>query len=392
MSVNFTTIQLDGRQIDIDDLLVRRDLFSEGTLWTWGANSSGQLGTGNTTARSSPGTTIGSGINWKFAACSYEASIAIKTDGTLWTWGRNEYGQLGTGNTTSRSSPGTTAGGGTNWTQIAGSGSGYHNAAIKSDGTLWTWGFNNTGQLGLNNTSNYSSPVTVTNTGSNWKHIACGYYTSFGISTNGRLWTWGYNFNGQLGTGNTTNRSSPGTTAGGGINWKQVSSAQVHTAAIKTDGTLWVWGANDYGQLGTGNNSNYSSPVTTAGGGTNWKQVACGYTHTAAIKTDGTLWTCGYNVYGGLGTGNTTSRNSPGTTAGGGTNWKQVACGYNNTAAIKTDGTLWTCGYNLYEQLGDGTTTPRSSPGTTAGGGTNWKFVGKITSRFTIAGKDITLL
>ena len=156
---------------------------------------------------------------------------------------------------------------------------------------------------------------------------------------------------------------------------KQVACGTLHTAAIKTDGTLWTCGYNIVGQLGDGTTGRKSSPVTTAGGGTNWKQVSCGYWHTAAIKTDGTLWTCGYNGNGQLGDGTTVNKTSPVTTAGGGTNWKQVASGYYHTAAIKTDGTLWTCGYNSFGQLSDGTTVNKSSPVTTVAGGTNWKQV-----------------
>ena len=149
-----------------------------------------------------------------------------------------------------------------------------------------------------------------------------------------QLWTWGYNFFGQLGNGAATNRSSPGTTAGGGTNWKQVAGGGNHSAAVKTDGTLWTWGYNFFGQLGNGAATDRSSPGTTAGGGTNWRQVASGGNHSAAVKTDGTLWTCGYNVYGQLGDSTTTDRSSLGTTAGGGTNWKQVSGGGIHTAAI----------------------------------------------------------
>jgi alpha-tubulin suppressor-like RCC1 family protein len=155
-------------------------------------------------------------------------------------------------------------------------------------------------------------------------------------------------------------------------------------AAVKTDGTLWTWGYNIGGRLGTGNTDDHYSPATTAGGGTNWKQVAVSSAGTGmvgAIKNDGTLWTWGYGNNGQLGDGTTTDRSSPGTTAGGGTNWKQIgtpgAPGVSggNACAIKTDGTLWTWGRNNNNQLGDGTTTDRSSPGTTVGGITNWKQV-----------------
>ena len=294
--------------------------------------------------------------------------------GMLWTCGYNLRGPLGDGTTTNRSSPVTTAGGGTNWKQVA-CGS-EHTSAIKTDGTLWTWGYNIRGPLGDGTTTSRTSPGTTAGGGTNWKQVACGSEHTAAIKTDGTLWTCGTNYGGQLGDGTTTSRSSPGTTAGGGTNWKQVAGGMGHTAAIKTDGTLWTWGDNPYGQLGDGTTTFRASPGTTAGGGTNWKQVACGANHTAAIKTDGTLWTWGYNNYfGHLGDGTTTNRSSPGTTAGGGTNWKQVAGGFYYTAAIKTDGTLWTWGRDNYGQLGDGTTTTRSSPVTTAGGGTNWKQV-----------------
>ena len=238
---------------------------------------------------------------------------------------------------------------------------------------LWTWGYNVHGELGDGTTTSRSSPGTTAGGGTNWKQVACSNFHTAAIKTDGTLWTWGDNYAGKLGDGTTTSRSSPGTTAGGGTNWKQVAGRTYHTAAIKTDGTLWTWGYNGYGVLGDGTLTSRLSPITTAGGGTNWKQVSCGVFHTAAVKTDGTLWTCGYNGYGGLGDGTTTSRRSPGTTAGGGTNWKQVACAFAHTAAIKTDGTLWTWGSNAYGGLG--VPDYRSSPGTTAGGGTNWKQV-----------------
>ena len=141
------------------------------------------------------------------------------------------------------------------------------------------------------------------------------------------------------------------------------------------DGTLWTWGSDSYARLGNNISGRKSSPTTTAGGGTNWKHVACGESHGAAIKTDGTLWTWGYNSSGGLGDNTVVTKTSPVTTAGGGTNWKQVACGYKHTAAVKTDGTLWSCGYNTNGELGDNTNVAKSSPVTTISGGTIWKQV-----------------
>ena len=417
MATGFKIIR-DGYTVDLDDVLVRRNLFDNFTyaggytgprlntstgasldevfftdteiidqyigdkLWTWGSNDYGQLGTGISGTgqnRGSPGITAGGGSNWKQIEMGGDFVGGVKTDGTLWTWGRNELGQLGNGSVapnynTPTNSPGTTAGGGTNWYQV--SIGEWNGAAIKTDGTLWTWGYNAYGKLGDGTTINRSSPVTTAGGGTNWRKVSAGDSTCAAIKADGTLWTWGYNASGEQGSGNLTARSSPGTVAGGGTNWKEVSVGKNSMVAVKTDGTLWTWGRNTYGQLGDGTTVSRSSPGTVAGGGTNWKQVSAGiYLESgAAIKTDGTLWTWGTNT----GDGTAVSRLSPVTTAGGGTNWKQVSIDY-QAAAIKTDGSLWTWGQGStgYGNLGTGVTTflQLSSPTRTVDGNYNWKQV-----------------
>jgi alpha-tubulin suppressor-like RCC1 family protein len=312
---------------------------NDGTLWTFGQRDYGAIGDGVTATGllSVATTTAGGGTNWKQVSSGYAHMAAVKTDGTLWTWGNNNYGTLGADPASTRSSPGTTAGGGTNWKQVS---CGYYmTAAVKSDGTLWTWG---TGRSSA-----------------------------------------GDAYGGSLGAGTTFSRSSPGTTAGGGTNWKSVSvriinynSTNSYVAAIKTDGTLWTWGNNDAGTfLATGDTTRRSSPGTTAGGGTNWKDVHAGPYGGVAIKTDGTLWTWGLNQFGQLGDGTTSNRNSPVTVAGGGTDWKQAVRGVFSCSAIKTDGSLWTWGRNYVGEQATGTSdSSRSSPGTTIGG-TGWKKI-----------------
>ena len=346
---------------------------SGSTLWTWGSNLYGQLGDGTQTGRSSPVTTAGGGTTWAIVSSGGCHIAAVKTDGTLWTWGPGAAGRLGDGTTNGRSSPGTTEGGGTTWASVS---SGViHTSAVKTDGTLWTWGSNGTGQLGDGTRTDRSSPVTTAGGGNTWAQVSSVVNHTAAVKTDGTLWTWGLNSQGRLGSGTTADRSSPGTTAGGGTDWASVASGACHTAAVKTDGTLWTWGSNSFGQLGDGNTTGRSSPVTTAGGGTDWASVSSGCVHTAAVKTDGTLWTWGGNCNGILGDGTVTSRSSPGTTAGGGTTWAQVSSGDVHTAAVKTDGTLWTWGCNGNSELGTGTITSRTSPGTTAGGGTTWASV-----------------
>jgi alpha-tubulin suppressor-like RCC1 family protein len=351
-------------------------------MWTWGLNNNSNvlgIADGNISSVSSPTTVASGGTNWKQVSGGNAITAAIKTDGTLWTWGYNQRGSLGNGSSTlgTISSPVTVSGGGTNWKQVNCGTYGTNMAAVKTDGTLWTWGDNQWGLLGATGLVSRTAPGNVDGGGTNWKQVACGYgpYGMMAaVKTDGTLWTWGYNNYGQLGNGTAASFgsvTSPVTTVGGQGTWKQVSCSKTHFTAIKTDGTLWTCGYNSSGQLGDGTTTNRSSPGTTAGGGTNWKQVSCGVYNTAAIKSDGTLWTCGYRV----GDGTTSTRSSPVTTAGGGTNWKQVSVGSSCYSAIKTDGTLWTWGSNVFGQLGDGSFTTKTSPVTVSGGGTNWKQV-----------------
>jgi alpha-tubulin suppressor-like RCC1 family protein len=371
---NFNSPEGDLTDLFISDVEILEQHVGN-QLWLWGNNGFGQLGDNSTTKRSSPVQTISGGTNWKQVSAGTSHTAAIKTDGTLWLWGINEVGELGTNNVTHRSSPVQTVSGGTNWKQVNACRD--YTAAIKTDGTLWLWGYNNVGQLGTDDRTNRSSPVQTVAGGTNWKQVSGRVDHTAAIKTDGTLWLWGFNNYGQLGDNSITRKSSPVQTISGGTNWKQVSGGSEHTAAIKTDGTLWLWGINTYGQLGDNSITRKSSPVQTVAGGTNWKQVGTGQYHTAAIKTDGTLWLWGSNVfYGQLGDNTTTHRSSPVQTVSGGTNWKQVGVGQSHTAAIKTDGTLWLWGSNYTNgQLGDDTITDRSSPVQTISGGTNWKQV-----------------
>jgi len=342
-------------------------------LWTWGRNDVSQLGINATGNRSTPVTTFAGGTNWKQVAGGFKNKAAIKTDGTLWTWGINSFGILGDNTSVTKSTPVTTFAGGTNWRQV--SSAQYHAAAIKTDGTLWCWGLNQYSQIGINATGARSTPVTTFSGGTNWKQVSCGGGHIAATKTDGTLWLWGRNSFG-IGDNTTVHRSTPVTTFAGGTNWKQVSGGGVFTAAIKTDGTLWLWGYNNYGNLGDNTTIQKNTPITTFTGGTNWKQVSSGGYHTAAIKTNGTLWTWGYGARGELGDNTITLKKSiPSTTFSGGTNWKQISGGDSHTAAIKTDGTLWIWGSSAYAQLGANDSIQKNTPVTSFAGGTNWKQV-----------------
>jgi len=279
---------------------------------------------------------------------------AIKNNGTLWSWGNNSYGALGLSDTTVRSSP-VQVGVSSTWTQVFG---GYQFAiALQSNGTLWSWGLNSFGQLGTSNQTNYSSPIQI---GSNlWTQIACGYQQTLAIQTNGTLWSWGLNSYGQLGLNTTVGISSP-VQVGVLSSWTQVACGFYHTIATQSNGTLWTWGYNVSGLLGLGDTTNRSSPVQV-GTLTIWKQISAGGLATLVLQSNGTLWTWGYNVQGGLGLNDTTNRSSP-TQVGTLSSWTQVTGGAYSTLAIQNNGTLWSWGNNSYGQLGLNTTVGISSP------------------------------
>lgn len=213
-----------------------------GKLFTWGDNLFGQLGTGNTTARSSP-VQVGSLTTWTQVATTTYHTVAVNATGQLFAWGYNDKGQLGTGNTTSRSSP-VQVGALTNWKQPSVSGySGSSSFCIKTDGTLWAWGNNADGQLGQGNTTNRSSPVQI-GSNTNWAVIKSSPAAStfcLATTTDGKLFAWGDGFNGNLGLGNTTSRSSP-VQVGALTTWLNPATGQGFSVCTKTDGTLWTWG------------------------------------------------------------------------------------------------------------------------------------------------------
>jgi alpha-tubulin suppressor-like RCC1 family protein len=251
-------------------------------MWSWGGNNYGQLGINQSPYNLSSPVQIGSLTNWSRVAAGRNFCLAIKTDNTLWVWGRNNYGQLGLGDTVNRSSP-VQVGSLTNWYQVRGGAAG-HTIAIKTDGTLWSWGQNGNGQLGLNDTYGRSSPVQI-GALTNWSQAAAhsGRGTTV-IKTSGTLWAWGKNLYGNLGQNDTVDRSSP-VQVGALSNWYLITSGSYHRAAIKTDGTLWAWGNNASGQLGQNDTVDRSSPVQVGSLAT-WTalpQMFVGYT-TFAIK------------------------------------------------------------------------------------------------------------
>jgi len=238
---------------------------------------------------------------------------------------------------------------------------------------LFGWGQNTDGQLGQGNTTNRSSPVQV-GSATNWgKYASIGNAHALALTYRGALFATGQNTSGQLGFGFTFMNFSTFSQVGALTNWLDVVATNASSSfAVKKDGTLWSWGFGGSGVLGHNNTTSFSSPAQV-GSLSNWYQVTSCNSFTLAIKTDGTLWSWGENSYGQLGQNNTTNLSSP-VQVGALTNWEQVSAGNNQCVAIKTDGTLWGWGRNIDGQLGQGNTTNRSSP-VQVGALTNWAKV-----------------
>ena len=309
-------------------------------LYVAGSGSNGVLGKNSQINYSSP--TQIPGNSWRYATSMRNFAVATKTDGTLWTWGAASEGQLGVNDSgIRRSSPVQVPG--TQWDDISQIRS-YGVLASKTDGTLWSWGNNTYGQLGQNDVVIRSSPIQVP--GTQWKAVyqegneSSG--TSYAFKTDGTLWGWGYNDNGQLGQNGRVNRSSPIQVPG--TQWGTENGQFYHsraTHAIKTDGTLWAWGNNSNDLLGLNAGPiPRSSPVQIPG--TEWKFVTSGAT-TFAIKTDGTLWGWGFGASAAIPINSSdTTYSSPVQIPG--TQWKTASAGNYFHCATKTDGTFWMWG------------------------------------------------
>ena len=332
----------------------------DGQLFVWGRGTLGELAQNNRTSYSSPTQVGGSwyGVN-VLRRCGYgdlNHTTAVKNDGTLWMWGDNLYGALGLNGPTSddRSSPAQV---GTETTWKGGSPLNKATAVVKTDGTLWSWGFNWGGQLGQNeHDTYYSSPTQIP--GTTWSQVGGGNCYAVVVKTNGELWSWGAPHNGKLGN-NKNQSSSSGTSSpaqiGTDTTWACVSCMENSVIATKTNGTLWAWGAGGSGQLGQDNTTNRSSPCQI-GTDTTWGSTELtnmqGVNTTGSIKTDGTLWMWGDNARGQLGQnqapaqlGNDSSPRQVGTE----TTWRSVAnlgTGDGAVLATKTNGTLWAWGTN----------------------------------------------
>jgi len=355
--------------------IVNYDLDVPFKWYRWGlsdnGNQQGLLGQNNNIQYSSPVQIPGS---WTGVA----GRLAVKQDGTLWALGQDGQGQAGRnfgdgGNDGMISSP-TQVGTDSNWatksTKIMGAPR--VSLALKKDGTLWSWGSNTNGDLGLNNTTRYSSPVQV-GTDTDWDKVNVNKAGTFqnvshGIKTDGTLWVWGTSYYGQLGLGpSPTAYSSPVQLPG---TWSMTSLGSDSVGGIKTDGTLWTWGNGDFGKTGHNNvGTTYSSP-RQVGTNTNWSVYSAGTYVSGGVKTDGTLWTWGQGSALGHNTAYPVGYSSP-KQVGTDTTWVTVTISESVGSGLKSDGSLWVWGAGNFGAMGDNTEISRSSP-IQVGTSTDW--------------------
>lgn len=295
---------------------------------------------------------------WQTIKAGGSNTFGIQTDGTLWAWGLNNYGQIGNGSTEYEQNTPLQVGIDNNWNKISIEGS--HVLALKTNGTLWAWGSNSFGQLGDGTNVNKNVPIQI-GTDNNWIDISAGSYFSIALKSNGTLWSWGGNYGGELGDGTYNSRIIP-TQIGTDTNWVSINCGSFHCIAFKSDGTIWTWGTNSYGQLGNGITSNTVNIPTYFGLQSDWLKLALGAFHTLGIKTNGTLWAWGSNIEGQLGYENTQFFNNTPFQVGTSTNWLNVDAGEHHSVATMNNQTLWAWGKNSNGQFGNGTNTNTNYP------------------------------
>ena len=339
---------------------------SDTHTYCWGLNNHGQLGDGTTTNRSSAvAVKEPAGVTLTNVSAGFNYTCAVGSDTRVYCWGDNFFGELGDGTNTSRSSPvPVAAAGGVILTQVSAGGG--HTCAVGSDTKVYCWGNNSVGQLGDGTTTNQSSPVPVAApAGVTLTHVSAGGVHTCAIGSDTKVHCWGGNSLGQVGDGTTTDRSGPVPVAApAGVTLTQLSAGSGHTCAIGSDTKVYCWGGNNDGRLGDGTTTNRSSPVpVVAPAGVSLTQVSAGGNQTCALGSDARAYCWGLNNGGQLGDGTTTRRSTPTAVAApAGVTLTQVSAGFEHTCAVGSDKHAYCWGFNNAGQLGDGTTTNRSSP------------------------------
>lgn len=343
---------------------------TDGRLWGWGLNSSGQVGDGSSTLRTSPVLVSSLTGVTKLAAGSAH-TLAATRDGRLYAWGANGSGRLGDGTTTPRNAP-------VEITAIsdviAVAAGDTHSLALTSAGLVYAWGLNSSGQLGQNDTTNLSTPTQVPGL-TNVVGIAAGAAFSLAVTASGDLYAWGANGSGQLGDGSSSPRLSPWLVSLAGV--EEVAAGATHTLARVTGGAVYAWGLGGSGQLGLGNTQNKNTPNLITG--LTAASIHAGAANSAAIRSDGVLLTWGANASGQIGDGSTSTRNTP-TVAAAPADVAQLGLGTSYAVAITAGGEVWSWGLGTGGQLGQGASETRWTPEAISGPDYDWRAATPVIS------------
>ncbi|WP_293873739.1 T9SS type A sorting domain-containing protein [Flavobacterium sp.] len=321
----------------------------DGTMWGWGLNSN-QLGLGFSGNQNLP-IQIGTANDWATVSAGTNHSLAVKTNGTLWSWGDGQFGQLGNGLFSSATWTLIQVGTANDWLTV--SAGNRFSLAIKTTGTLWSWGLNSFGQLGQGNLTNLNLPSQV-GTANNWLKIDAGNKHSLAIDNTGFIYGWGDNSFGQFGNGTNTSSLLP-ILISSSNNWSKVSAGFDHSMALNSSGILYTFGNNTNGQLcdGTNTASNTMIPISfnLAGTVTQYIAISAGDNFSLAIKNDNTVWSGGLNSQGELGLGNNTSVNQL-NQVGTSNTWFLISAGDAHSLAMDNSTALWSTGRGLEGELG----------------------------------------
>jgi len=305
----------------------------DGSLWACGNNASGRTGLGGSGGFAVNPVRIGSFL-WNSASTDNSHSMAIRNDGSLWGWGNNGNGRIGDGTTSQRNSP-VRIGADNDWSQV--SAGNQHTIALKENGTLWAWGNNADGRTGLGTSEGFTLEPTRVGTDADWSMIYTKGSHCLALKTNGTLWSWGTNANGRTGLGINTGVTLVPTQVGSDADWAQISIGQTHSLAIKNNNTLWTWGSNLEGRTGQGFITGNIVVPMRVGADVDWAKASAGEMHTVALKMDGTIWVCGSNGTGQLGIPEIII-NSPTMIQSGTSSWKFVSAGRFHTHCIRDTG------------------------------------------------------
>ena len=338
-----------------------------GRLYCWGQGHRGQLGNGGTAnAVAVPTEVAGTATDWKSVSAGSSWTCAIKTNGTLWCWGRDDFGQLGNGPGGGDVLTPTQVGTDTDWKSVS-AGLGETTCGRRANKRIYCWGRDNFGQVG-NGSGSSANVETPTAVGSNadWTSVSTGGYHVCGRRSNGRLYCWGKDDEGAVGDGGTgVNRPSPSQVAGGFADWTSVSAGLTHTCARRATGRIYCFGSDIHGGIGDGGatNTNRFAPVEVKGARTDWAAVFAGGYVTCARRTSGQLFCWGDDFNGQNGTGTTPTgpnfqRAAPAQVAGAATDWRTATIGNLHVCARKSTSRIFCWGYGFFGQRGDGQSGP----------------------------------